>query len=237
MIAIALACGPRLLLADEPTTGLDVTVQAQILDLLSDQQRERSMAMVLVTHDLGVVANRTDEIVVMYAGPRGRAGTHARAVRAHPHAVHRGAPPFHPTTHRPEPRRGSSRSRARPPDLAAAPKGCKFAPRCPYAQPRCDQEEPPLRNAGPGHLFRCWYPVGSPEGDEAYASNLRAGLTAAVVFSAGRGSERTLEPAGAVGSQVAPTVPEAGEPCRWSARTSRAAPAGTMPLYDASGGA
>ena len=70
MIAIALACGPKLLLADEPTTGLDVTIQAQILDLLAELQRMRRMAMIFVTHDLGVVATRTDRIMVMYAGPR-----------------------------------------------------------------------------------------------------------------------------------------------------------------------
>ena len=235
MIAIALACGPRLLLADEPTTGLDVTVQAQILDLLSDQQRERSMAMVLVTHDLGVVANRTDEIVVMYAGrvveqaPTRELFEHTRM--PYTEALLLSIPRLTDESH--------ARLQSipgRPPDLAAAPKGCKFAPRCPYAQPRCDQEEPPLRNAGPGHLFRCWYPVGSPEGDDAYASNLRAGQTAAVVFSAGRGMERTLEPAGAVSSQAAAPAPEAGavpvvgEHGQGGASDSR-------PLYDASGGA
>ena len=204
MIAIALACGPKLLLADEPTTGLDVTVQAQILDLLSDQQRERSMAMVLVTHDLGVVANRTDEIVVMYAGrvveqaPTRELFEHTRM--PYTEALLLSIPRLTDPSH--------SRLQSipgRPPDLANAPKGCKFAPRCPYAQPRCEQEEPPLRSAGAGHLFRCWYPVGSPEGDEAFASNLRAGLPAAVVFSAGNGPERTAAPAHAVGSNVSRT--------------------------------
>ncbi len=204
MIAIALACGPKLLLADEPTTGLDVTVQAQILDLLSDQQRERSMAMVLVTHDLGVVANRTDEIVVMYAGrvveqaPTRELFEHTRMpyTEALLLSIPRLTDPSHVRL---------QSIPGRPPDLANAPKGCKFAPRCPYAQPRCDQEEPPLRNASPGHLFRCWYPVGSPEGDQAFASNLRAGLPAAVVFNAGKGTDRILEPAHAVSS---PTQPE-----------------------------
>jgi oligopeptide/dipeptide ABC transporter ATP-binding protein len=183
MIAIALACGPRLLMADEPTTGLDVTVQAQILDLLSDQQRERSMAMVLVTHDLGVVANRTDDIVVMYAGriveQAPTRDLFARTRMPYTEALMRSIPRLTDESH--------SRLRAipgRPPDLANTPKGCKFAPRCPYAQPRCEEEEPPLRNAGPGHLFRCWYPVGSPEGEEALASNLRANLPAALIFTA-----------------------------------------------------
>ncbi len=90
-IAIALACGPKLLFADEPTTALDVTVQAQILDLLSEQQRERYMAMVLVTHDLGVVAGRTDEIAVMYAGRIVEQAPTRDAVRRHADALHRGA--------------------------------------------------------------------------------------------------------------------------------------------------
>jgi oligopeptide/dipeptide ABC transporter ATP-binding protein len=185
MIAIALACGPRLLLADEPTTGLDVTVQAQILDLLSDQQRERSMAMILVTHDLGVVANHSDEIVVMYAGRVvERAPTRElfeRTRMPYTEALLLSIPRLSDPSH--------VRLQAipgRPPDLVDPPKGCKFAPRCPYAQPRCHEEEPPLRNAGPDHQFRCWYPVGSPEGEEALESNLRAELPAAIVFSAGK---------------------------------------------------
>jgi peptide/nickel transport system ATP-binding protein len=224
MIAIALACGPKLLLADEPTTGLDVTVQAQILDLLSDQQRERSMAMVLVTHDLGVVANRADEIIVMYAGrvveqaPTRELFAHTRM--PYTEALLRSIPRLTDPSH--------VRLQAipgRPPDLAASPKGCKFAPRCPYVQPRCGEEEPPLRNAGPGHLFRCWFPVGSPEGEQALAANLRAGLPAAVIFTAGSDAAdaRTAalaaaravvpEPAVAIqGQVVAPSTPVGTEP-------------------------
>jgi peptide/nickel transport system ATP-binding protein len=237
MIAIALACGPKLLLADEPTTGLDVTVQAQILDLLSDQQRERSMAMVLVTHDLGVVANRTDEIVVMYAGrvveqaPTRELFEHTRM--PYTEALLLSIPRLTDPSH--------SRLQSipgRPPDLANAPKGCKFAPRCPYAQPRCEQEEPPLRSAGPDHLFRCWYPVGSVEGEAAYASNLRAGLPAAVVFSAESGSERMLEPALAATSNVPGPASGAGSlPSVGEGPSDGPAADGAGPLYDASGGA
>ncbi len=235
MIAIALACGPKLLLADEPTTGLDVTVQAQILDLLSDQQRERSMAMVLVTHDLGVVANRTDEIVVMYAGrvveqaPTRELFEHTRM--PYTEALLLSIPRLTDASH--------SRLRSipgRPPDLANTPKGCKFAPRCPYAQPRCEEEEPPLRNAGPGHLFRCWFPVGSPEGEQAYASNLQAGLPAAVVFSAGNGSERKFEPAQVVGSQSAVSAPQAGALPVGDGAEDGSGGDSSPPLYDASGG-
>jgi oligopeptide/dipeptide ABC transporter ATP-binding protein len=215
MIAIALACGPKLLMADEPTTGLDVTVQAQILDLLSDQQRERSMAMVLVTHDLGVVANRADDIVVMYAGriveqaPTRELFEHTRM--PYTEALLRAIPRLEDPSHvRLEAIPG------RPPDLANPPPGCKFAPRCPYAQPRCETEEPPLRNASPGHLFRCWYPVGSLEGEQALASNLRAGQPAAVAFTArGTMSAQVHTPSAAAsaagGSAPLPSVGEPSE--------------------------
>jgi peptide/nickel transport system ATP-binding protein len=201
MIAIALACGPKLLLADEPTTGLDVTVQAQILDLLSDQQRERSMGMVLVTHDLGVVANRTDEIVVMYAGrvveraPTRELFENTRMpyTEALLLSIPRLTDPSHVKL---------QSIPGRPPDLSALAAGCKFAPRCPYAQPRCSAEEPPLRSAGPGHLFRCWYPVGSAEGEQALQDNLRAGLPAAVVFTAGNGAPRAYRTAAGATSSV-----------------------------------
>ena len=174
-IAIALACGPRLLLADEPTTALDVTVQAQILDLLQRQQRERFMAMVLVTHDLGVVAGRTDEIAVMYAGKVvERAATHDlfRDMRMpYTEALLRSIPRVTNPSH--------TRLQAivgRPPDLVNLPKGCKFAPRCPYAQERCLEEDPPLLpGPTPGHEFRCWYPVNTPEGKEALRRNVREG--------------------------------------------------------------
>jgi oligopeptide/dipeptide ABC transporter ATP-binding protein len=159
MIAVALACGPKLLFADEPTTALDVTVQAQILNLLSRQQRERDMAVILVTHDLGVVAGRTDHIAVMYAGqlvevaPTGSLFTNVRM--PYTEALLRSIPMLDQRRH--------TRLQVipgRPPDLAAPQTGCRFAPRCPYAQERCWQEAPPLMDGGGGHLYRCWYPVG-----------------------------------------------------------------------------
>ena len=112
-IAIALACGPTLLFADEPTTALDVTVQAQILDLLGEQQRDRNMSMILVTHDLGVVAGRTDEIAVMYAGKIVEQAPTRDAVRQHEDAVHRGAAEEHPEAREPEPH--PARDHRRPP--------------------------------------------------------------------------------------------------------------------------
>ena len=178
MIAIALACGPKLLFADEPTTALDVTVQAQILDLLQDQQRERFMAVMLVTHDLGVVAGRADDIAVMYAGQIvEKAPTRTLfAEMAHPYteALLQSIPKLEMPNH--------TRLQAiggRPPDLVNPPAGCKFAPRCPYAQDKCREEEPPLEEHGtPGHAFACYYPVNSPEGADALARNRAAHVPA-----------------------------------------------------------
>jgi peptide/nickel transport system ATP-binding protein len=178
MIAIAMACGPKLLFADEPTTALDVTVQAQILDLLQAQQRERYMAMTLVTHDLGVVAGRTDDIAVMYAG---------KLVEKAPTKVLFSQPrmPYTEALMASIPKLGdASHSRlatipGRPPNLMHPPTGCKFSPRCAYVQDKCRVEEPPLR-PGPDakHEFACWFPVGTPEGRAAFDSNKNAGLAA-----------------------------------------------------------
>jgi oligopeptide/dipeptide ABC transporter ATP-binding protein len=158
-IAIALASGPKLLMADEPTTALDVTVQAQILDLLQSLQRDRFMAMVLVTHDLGVVAGRTDEIIVMYAGQVvERAPTpvlFAKTKMPYTEALLASIPNLSNPTH--------TRLQAiggRPPSLIDPPTGCRFAARCPYAQDKCREQMPPLEDAAtPGHQFRCWFPL------------------------------------------------------------------------------
>jgi oligopeptide/dipeptide ABC transporter ATP-binding protein len=159
-IAAALACGPKLLFADEPTTALDVTVQAQILDLLQKEQQDRNMAMVLVTHDLGVVAGYTDEIAVMYAGRIvERAPTKvlfANMKMPYTEALMKSIPQLEFRSH--------TRLEAipgRPPTLMEKPQGCSFAPRCQYAQDKCREELPPLMQADdPRHLYRCWFPVG-----------------------------------------------------------------------------
>jgi oligopeptide/dipeptide ABC transporter ATP-binding protein len=160
MIAVALACGPKLVFADEPTTALDVTVQAQILNLLQREQRERDMAMILVTHDLGVVAGRADDIAVMYAGQVVEKATttslFANVRMPYTEALLRSIPALDAPSH--------SRLQAipgRPPDLVNPPPGCRFAPRCTYVQDRCVQEQPPLVESEPGHFYRCWFPVGS----------------------------------------------------------------------------
>jgi peptide/nickel transport system ATP-binding protein len=171
-IAIALACGPRMLFADEPTTALDVTVQHQILNLLAEQQSDRAMAMILVTHDLGVVAGRTDEIMVMYAGkavekaPTNELFAHLR----HPYTqgLLWSIPKITQAKH--------TRLIAipgRPPNLIDPPPGCKFAPRCAYAQDICRTEEPTLRSIdSPDHVFACHFPVGTPEGQAAFEANI-----------------------------------------------------------------
>jgi peptide/nickel transport system ATP-binding protein len=185
VIAIALACGPKLLFADEPTTALDVTVQAQILNLLQQQQRERDMAMVLVTHDLGVVAGRADEIAVMYAGQivewAPTRTLFAQMRMPYTEGLLKSIPKLEQPSH--------SRMQiigGRPPDLVSPPPGCKFSPRCPYVQDRCRQEEPPLVEAEtPGHYYKCWFPVGTEAGDDALARNLAAHLPQAEAAIAG----------------------------------------------------
>jgi peptide/nickel transport system ATP-binding protein len=178
-----------MLFADEPTTALDVTVQAQILDLLQTQQRERFMAMILVTHDLGVVAGRADDIAVMYAGKiveKAPARTLFSQMR-HPYteALLKSIPKLALPSHtRLESIAG------RPPDLVHPPKGCNFAPRCPYAQARCHEEEPPLESRGtPGHEFACFYPVGTPEGADALANNQQQGPAPANASASAAGAE------------------------------------------------
>ena len=163
MIAIALACGPNMLFADEPTTALDVTVQAQILDLLAEQIRDRNMSMLLVTHNLGVVAGYTDEIAVMYGGKVvERAPTKVlfeNVKMPYTEALLQSIPRLNQPSHS-----RLAMIPGRPPDLVDPPAGCRFAPRCAYARDLCRREEPPLVPAeSPDHTFACHFPVGSPE--------------------------------------------------------------------------
>lgn len=173
-IAIALACSPNLLFADEPTTALDVTVQHQILNLLSQQQSERKMGMVLVTHDLGVVATRTDEIAVMYAGKIVEKSSTATLFSDMRHPYTQSLFWSIPKTSEPKHTRLSAIV-GRPPNLAALPVGCSFADRCPYVQPICREVEPELQTVGT-HSFACHLPVGSAEADAALTANVSAGL-------------------------------------------------------------
>ncbi|MBR0664058.1 ABC transporter ATP-binding protein [Roseomonas hellenica] len=154
MIAIALACRPRLLLADEPTTALDVTVQAQILALLGQLKRETGTAVVLITHDLGVVADHAEDVAVMYAGrvvERASAAT-LFARPEHPYTV--GLLGAAPRLTGGEGRLASIEGTV--PDMRNPPPGCRFAPRCPFAITRCVAEPPPLAEVAPGHMTACW---------------------------------------------------------------------------------
>jgi peptide/nickel transport system ATP-binding protein len=154
MIAMALACEPDLLIADEPTTALDVTVQAQILDLLRGLQRETGMAIILITHDLGVVAEMADEIAVMYAGKvveRASAATLFDDPQ-HPYTIGLlgSFPRIETTTERLLAIEGTV-----PPPFDPPP-GCRFHPRCVFADAGCTQAAPPMRPIGPDHSVTCF---------------------------------------------------------------------------------
>jgi peptide/nickel transport system ATP-binding protein len=155
MIAMALACRPKVLIADEPTTALDVTIQAQVLDLIDDLRKELGTAVVLITHDLGVVAETADRMIVMYAGRKVEEGTTKDlfADPCHPYlqGLLASIPRFGATE--------GERLREIPgivPALSDLPKGCAFAPRCPSAIGKCRDAIPPLQMKRPGHAAACW---------------------------------------------------------------------------------
>ncbi len=162
MIAMALSCDPKLLIADEPTTALDVTIQAQILDLIAKQQQERNMALLLITHNLGVVAEVANRVMVMYAGQIVESAP-VETVFTHP---------WHPYTHGLLNSIPSVDEKAKElyviqgtvPSPLFFSKACRFHPRCPYAQEKCRTDPPPLAEAAPGHHMRCWYPLSDERG-------------------------------------------------------------------------
>jgi oligopeptide/dipeptide ABC transporter ATP-binding protein len=161
MIAMALACEPKLLIADEPTTALDVTIQAQILDLLADLKQRLRMSMLLITHDMGVIAGYADRVNVMYAG---RVVETAAAGALFTRMRH----PYTQSLLASIPQLSQDREKALhaipglPPDLASPPPGCRFAPRCRLATDKCRDSEPPLAGETSQHLFSCWHPVDGP---------------------------------------------------------------------------
>ena len=178
VIAMALACQPRLLIADEPTTAVDVTVQKHLLDLLDRLRRDRGMAMILITHDLGVAHGRADDVAVMYAGrivETADAHTLFLDMR-HPYteALLRSIPRIDdPVHHRLDPIPG------RPPELINPPEACAFAPRCLYAQAGCLDGVPELSGLVGLHRFACLHPTGTERGVAALAANRTAGTTPA----------------------------------------------------------
>ncbi|MBI2873041.1 MAG: ABC transporter ATP-binding protein [Chloroflexi bacterium] len=155
MIAMALSCNPKLIIADEPTTALDVTIQAQVLEILKKLCVDFNTALIIITHNLGVVARYSDRVNVMYAGKLIEKGT-SREIYANPrHPYTLGL--LHSVPRLDSPRKEKlDPIEGAPPDLSSLPAGCAFRPRCRYAIERCAQEEPPLRPVGDGHLSACW---------------------------------------------------------------------------------
>ncbi|MFI2238948.1 ABC transporter ATP-binding protein [Streptomyces chrestomyceticus] len=165
MIAMALALGPDLIIADEPTTALDVTVQAQVMDLLAELQREYAMGLVLITHDLGVVADVADRIAVMYAGRIVETAPVHDLYRAPAHPYTRGLLDSIPRLDRKG--RELYAIKGLPPSLTAVPPGCPFHPRCPKAREVCRTDRPPLYDVSPGRASAChfWEETVSEGGD------------------------------------------------------------------------
>lgn len=154
MIALAIACNPKVLIADEPTTALDVTIQAQILNLIKDLQEKFGMSLILITHDLGVVAKMADDVAVMYAGQIAEYGTVDQIFYSSKHPYTSGLRAALP---------GHSRERSKlisiegsPPDLFSPPKGCGYFARCPHAMKVCEHNNPKQYDVASGHFSKCW---------------------------------------------------------------------------------
>ena len=155
MIAIALSCNPKLILADEPTTALDVTIQAQILELMKDLSQRFGVAMIIITHNLGVVARYADRVSVMYAGKVVEQGTAEEIYHNPGHPYTLGLLRSVPRLDQPR-KEKLSPIEGQPPDLVSLPPGCSFRPRCRFAIEKCADEAPPLIQVGDGHLSACW---------------------------------------------------------------------------------
>ena len=163
MIAIALACNPRVLIADEPTTALDVTIQAQILDVVKRLRRESGMAIVWITHDLGVMAGLADRIMVMYGGLVVERASVARLYRNPRHPYTRGLLATLPRLDGTRAERLESIP-GQPPSLDRAPAACPFATRCSHVFERCRRQNPPLATVADGHEVACWLDTGAEAG-------------------------------------------------------------------------
>ena len=213
MIAMALACEPKLLIADEPTTALDVTIQAQILALLKDLKERLGMAMLLITHDMGVIAGHADRVNVMYAG---RVVETAEAGQLFTEMHH----PYTQALLASIPQLDQDASKALhaipglPPDLAHLPQGCRFAARCSRASDKCRTEEPPLDGKTLDHRFACWHPVDGPlalavigqGGPDAVSTGLVA-PDAVSVAEAAASHETGLVPDAPLGASSLPRPP------------------------------
>jgi oligopeptide/dipeptide ABC transporter ATP-binding protein len=205
MIAMALACEPKLLIADEPTTALDVTIQAQILHVLDDIKQRLGMGIMLITHDMGVIAGRADRVVVMYAGQKIESAPT-------PELFSRVRHPYTEALLASIPRLAQDKGQALysipglPPDLRKPPPACRFASRCAFASDRCRTEVPELRDGGPEHLFACFHPrVSSVKSIDQAAANL---LAQAVDGSAGVEDAAAKPPAAALAVNGAGRIPD-----------------------------
>ena len=195
MIAMALACEPKLLIADEPTTALDVTIQAQILALLKDLKDRLGMAMLLITHDMGVIAGNADRVNVMYAGRVVETAEAATLFEDMHHPYTQALLASIPQLHQ-DARKALHAIPGLPPDLAHLPQGCRFAARCPRATDKCRAEEPPLSGKTFDHRFACWHPVDGPlvltviggAGPDAVSTGLAAPDAVSMKEAAGDGA-------------------------------------------------
>jgi oligopeptide/dipeptide ABC transporter ATP-binding protein len=161
MIAMALSCNPKVLIADEPTTALDVTIQAQILELMRELQETLGTAIILITHDMGVVAENADRVVVMYAGRKVEEASAKTLFEAPGHPYTRGLlgsiPALDTAAHEAAGRARLNEIKGMVPSLHNLPRGCSFAPRCEFATDQCHAAYPPLAEHRPGHLIACWH--------------------------------------------------------------------------------
>lgn len=153
IIAIALACSPDLLLADEPTTALDVTIQAQVLEMMNELRKKQNTSMIMITHDLGVVANVSDEVAIVYAGEIIEYGSKRAVFKKPSHPYTEGL--FGAIPNLDQDTRRLANIEGMPPDPTCLPEGCRFHPRCPYATDNCRKQAVPMREIEPGHFLRC----------------------------------------------------------------------------------
>ena len=226
MIAMALACEPKLLIADEPTTALDVTIQAQILALLKDLKDRLGMAMLLITHDMGVIAGNADRVNVMYAGRVVETAEAATLFEDMHHPYTQALLASIPQLHQ-DARKALHAIPGLPPDLAHLPQGCRFAARCTRATDKCRAEEPPLSGKTFDHRFACWHPVDGPlvltviggAGPDAVSTGLAAPDAVSMKEAAGDGAGLVADAqlAGTPLADAPPTAQETQEPAPESA--------------------
>ena len=230
MIAMALACEPKLLIADEPTTALDVTIQAQILDLLRDLKDRLGMAMLLITHDMGVIAGHADRVNVMYAGRVVETAEVNNLFNEMHHPYTQALLASIPQLDQ-DARKALHAIPGLPPDLAHPPQGCRFAARCHRATDKCRTEEPPLAGKTFEHRFACWHPVDGPlvlttiigAGPDAESTGLLASDAESLAQAAGdKGAyvtDAVLADAGTVPPAPGPRTPRRPSPAPPSRRS------------------